>query len=359
MSGDRDNWNFTLGRWGTVRVGLHLFLVLAILFCGFLAWDAGKDDGTSYLGWFCLSIGVFATSLIVHQLAHILAARRLGGDTDAIVLGPLGDMRPIRIHDDPQSEFVAILSGPMTSLFVSLVCVAGISAVSADTSRGLLHPLGTKSLFFAPDDTPLPTITIAFHLACWVNWWLASANLLPAFPFDGGRALVCLLAMARPTWDRSRLLALVGILSRLTALLLLVVAVAIHGLGSESLIPGWFALTLIAVLILFSARREEAWRDRMDREADPFGYDFSEGYTSLDRSAVPPVRPSLIGWLVGEIRRRHRERSIERQVRQETMLDEVLQKLHEQGNESLTYAERSLLFRASVRYRRESRSENP
>jgi stage IV sporulation protein FB len=359
MSGDRDSWSLPIGFVRSVRVGLHLFLVLTLMFAGFLAWDAGRDAGRSYVGWYLLGVGVYLLSLIVHQAVHILAAQRLGGETDGWVLGPLGDMRAIRIPDDPQSEFVATIAGPMTSFVIALICVAGLSAVSPEGSKGVLQPLGSKAIFFSTDDTPLPLTAVAFRLACWINWWIASANLIPAYPFDMGRALASILAMARPTWDRGKILAMVGLVSRGTAVLLLLAAIFLHRIADDAIVPFWLVLTGIAVMIIFCVRREEYVRERSDRESDPFGYDFSEGYTSLDRSTTARSTLGIWNWLFSEIRRRRRERLSEQQLLQEKQLDEILQKLHEHGQQSLTYAERTLLYRASVRYRRESRSEKP
>lgn len=359
MSSDRDSWSLPIGPAGTVRIRLHLFLILTVLFLGFLAWDAGRDLGKSFFAWYLLGMMVYGFSLAIHQAAHVLAARRLGGDTEGIVIGPLGDMRPVRISDDPQSEFVATISGPMTSFFVALVCVAGVSAVSPEGSKGVLQPLGAKSLFFSAEDVPLPTSAVAFRLVCWINWWIASANLIPAFPFDMGRALTSLFAMARPAWDRARIMALMGFISRITAVLLLVAAILLHSRGQTALVPAWLVLTCIAVMIIFATRREEQFRERGDQDSDSFGYDFSEGYTSLDRTSIASPSSGIFYWFYSELRRRRKERLLEQQLKQEKQLDEILQKLHEHGASSLTYSERTLLYRASVRYRKETRSNKP
>jgi hypothetical protein len=83
------------------------------------------------------------------------------------------------------------------------------------------------------------------------------------------------------------------------------------------------------------------------------GYDFSQGYTSLEKSE--PVKPERrVGlwqrWL--QRRKIEKQRKLEEQAQAtEQQLDAILAKVHERGLSSLTPSENRLLKRASHRYK--------
>ncbi len=72
-----------------------------------------------------------------------------------------------------------------------------------------------------------------------------------------------------------------------------------------------------------------------------FGYDFSEGYTSLE-SGAPKVRPFRESALKRWRRRRsdlRRERRVAREAAEERRMDEILEKIHREGGAALTAEE--------------------
>jgi hypothetical protein len=95
---------------------------------------------------------------------------------------------------------------------------------------------------------------------------------------------------------------------------------------------------------------EEQISDEMD---DSFlGYDFSEGYTSLDRSAPTSSTPreSQLSPLQRWREQRRLKRELEerqQQVEAERQLDSLLAKVHEHGMASLTSREQRLLQQVS------------
>ena len=93
------------------------------------------------------------------------------------------------------------------------------------------------------------------------------------------------------------------------------------------------------------------------QEEGLFGYDFSQGYTSLERSQPPQqqpkrkARPNFIQrWLQ---RRAERKRIREEEQRQadERRLDELLDKVQQHGLESLSVEERRFLTKCSAKLR--------
>jgi hypothetical protein len=113
-------------------------------------------------------------------------------------------------------------------------------------------------------------------------------------------------------------------------------------------------LLVLAFLIILLAMQEHYQLQASESYDDSFmGYDFSQGYTSLERSeSVKPERRVGLWqrWLAK--RRADKMRRIELQSQEsEQQLDAILAKVHEQGLASLTPSEKRLLKRASNRYR--------
>ncbi len=82
-----------------------------------------------------------------------------------------------------------------------------------------------------------------------------------------------------------------------------------------------------------------------------FGYDFSEGYTSLE-SGTAKVRPYRESALKRWRRRRselRRQRRMAREAAEEKRMDEILEKLHREGRSALTDEEHRFLVRVSTR----------
>jgi hypothetical protein len=118
-------------------------------------------------------------------------------------------------------------------------------------------------------------------------------------------------------------------------------------------------LIFMAVLIEYLVRTEARMlEDGGYFDDGVFGYDFSEGYTSLE-SAAPKVRPYRESALKRWRRRRselRRQRRIARETAEERRMDEILAKLHREGRMALTDEENRFLVRVSARYRNRTKN---
>lgn len=123
------------------------------------------------------TLGLF-TSLVLHELAHSIMARRLGLKINGITLFLFGGVAEMDSEpSDPKVELQVAIVGPIASLalaglFWSSVLVASIAGVG-----------------------PI-VITVLGYLAA-INLTLAVFNMVPAFPLDGGRVFRAFL------WQRS------------------------------------------------------------------------------------------------------------------------------------------------------------
>jgi Zn-dependent protease len=332
-----------------LQVRIHAFFLLFAAFTLLLGWRAAlhpeSRDALSVAG---ISLGILLTSVLVHELGHLAVARRLGGDGDELVLGPLGGLNSLRHPQDAAAECLIHLAGPLVNLGLSLA--AGLLLLAAgEPLLALLHPLAPGDLMEGGHSW-----VRGARLVFWINWVLFLVNLLPAFPFDGGRALRAALARLHPKTGPRRAAAIVALLAKVAAAALVVVAcvLLLRPSGLPSLVPAWFALLLLALFLYFSAKQEDERHDEREVDQEVFGYDFSQGYTSLERSSqrTQPSKGIVQQWL--EHRRQARvERARQLEADEEKRVDEILSRVHQQGMGTLSEEDRAILQRVSERYR--------
>jgi stage IV sporulation protein FB len=351
------SWSIGLGRWGGVQLRVHMFFWLFAAFTLFLSWSRSSMIGRGNLTWVVAAgIGIWFISLLLHECGHLLTALRFGGESEQIVIWPFGGLEPPRPLPDPRHEFAMHLAGPLVNAGLCLISGIVVAMHAGGDVGGLLNPLAPKNLLEPPNASWL---LIGAKLTCWINCVLWLANLLPAFPFDGGRAMRAGLLATRPDLSPRRAVLLVTSLAKVVAFVLIVIALLMWSNETNPLIPVWFSLVLLAILLYFSARQEEERIDEVESEEQLFGYDFSQGYTSLERST--PSQPEPIGpfrrWLQ-ERRQARLEQQRELEQEEERRVDEILGRLHEHGMESLSVEERLLLQRVSQRYRHRQERSN-
>jgi stage IV sporulation protein FB len=347
---DQSNWSISLGRWGGVHVRLHMVFLVFAAFTLYLSWretQAAGEGAANDLVWLAaLSLAVLAVSVLLHELGHLYAALRTGAGMDEIVLGPLGGLAPPRPSYDPQGELAVFVAGPMVNLGLCVAAAPLLFLQPENNLVGLLHPLRPQGLGSGP------WAADAVRLTFWINWVLFCINLIPAFPFDGGRALRAAILLFRPTIGREFAGMVVARWAKFLSLGLIVVAWLVRSDEAGGVAPAWFALVLLAIFLFFSAKQEERRVDELE-EPSHLGYEFSSGYASLDHAhdhadAAP-------GGFFGRWLDRRRETKLrmqrELEAHDELLMDEVLDRVHKYGLQSLSEDERALLHRVSQRYR--------
>jgi len=356
---DQGIWSVSLGRWYGVQLRVHMFFLVFAAFTLYLSWlDANALTGTSGDAWTGLvCILILLLSVAIHECGHLLVASRLGAHLDEIILGPLGGLGPPPTAIEPQSELVAVSAGPLANLgvcFTTAFCLALQDGAQQDVSvLGLMHPFSPRGILVGDP------LVVGMKITFWVNWLLILVNLIPAFPFDGGRALRAALMLINPNLDGPRAVAVVARVAKITALGLLLVAWLTINENPTYPLQTWFALVLLSIFVFFSAKKEEAMALHSQLEDALFGYDFSAGYTSLEHSGPPlistkPVTGPLVRWWKRRQElRAQRRRETEQQ--EECRVDQILSQVHERGLGSLSTEERDLLKRVSARYRNRHR----
>ncbi len=125
---------------------------------------------------------LFFGSVLAHEMAHAVTARRRGIEVQGITLFLFGGATHAKVDSRrPQDELVVSVLGPLTSLVL-----------------GGLFLLVTQAL--GGGDQP---VAGGFRYLGGVNIVLAVFNMLPGFPLDGGRVLRALVWRATGNFSRA------------------------------------------------------------------------------------------------------------------------------------------------------------
>jgi Zn-dependent protease len=155
------------------------WIILAIL----VAWSlsvglfpvhfTGLSTETYWIMGVVGALGLFL-SIIVHEMAHSLVARKYGMPMKGITLFIFGGMAEMGDEaTSPKGEFLMAIVGPISSFAIALVFY-GIYV----SGKG--------------GGWPTPVNGVIGYLAM-INAILGAFNLIPAFPLDGGRVLRAVL----------------------------------------------------------------------------------------------------------------------------------------------------------------------
>jgi Zn-dependent protease/CBS domain-containing protein len=178
-----------LGRLWGIRLGLH-WSVLGVVLLLVLGVGVGRFplvypgyDAWAYVVAGLVAATLFLLSLLAHEMAHALVARREGRQVEGITLWMLGGLASLRgPARGPGAEFKVAAAGPATSVLLGV----GFFLLTW--------------LALVVDADPL-TRGVLGYLA-FINLVLAAFNLIPAAPLDGGRILAA--ALWRRWDDRHR-----------------------------------------------------------------------------------------------------------------------------------------------------------
>jgi Zn-dependent protease len=342
-------WSIPLGRLFGITIRVHILYPVLIL--GLLLRELYKKDvpDTRWADVLILA-GLLLVSIILHEFGHCFAARQQQGEAHEVLIWPLGGLANVDVPHSPWSHFVTAAAGPAVNLGLCLLC-ALLLAFTVDPS---LQPPWNPIWYPYREGGALALTSWAGTLSevkarwpqllaqmFWLNWALFLLNvLLVGFPLDGGRMLQSILW---PHLDYRRSMLVAIFTGFLCMFIVAIVAVAVN-----EILWGCLAFAIYIACknqwILLETGGEEGL----------FGYDFSQGYTSLERDQPARPRVRKVSWWRGWLQRRA-ARKLQRQQEQreadERRLDALLEKVQRQGMTSLTDEERRFMKRVSDRYR--------
>jgi Zn-dependent protease len=400
---DPMSWSIPLFRLFGIQVRVHLFFFVITLGL-FLRHQLSLPvyDNVWWVEKFLLVVVLLFAVVLLHEFGHCFGARYVGGDAREILLWPLGGLAFVEVPHRWRALFVTVAAGPAVNVLLCLVCaVALLSAEFYPSLNPFADPYRTEMRKFHDHRTytsasfaklyktgtdaeeptfgdvakqmrayedrhkermPNPTETDKYNAALqemgydravvpvwavwafrlfWLNWLLFVFNMLPAYPLDGGQLLQALI-WART--DHRRGVVVASYTGFAVAVLFLIASIAVN----ESLFLG------LSLFMLYSASLRLM---QLDLDEGPFGYDFSAGYTSLEKDDEPAPQPKRPGpfkrwWEARKARKA--ARAAEERQREEERVDQLLEKIARSGKGSLTDEEQRFLERVSARKRNTS-----
>jgi Zn-dependent protease/predicted transcriptional regulator len=167
------------------------FLITWSLAVGYFPYqDPGLDHADYWWMGVAAAVGLFG-SIVVHEFAHSVVARRNGLPMQGITLFIFGGVAEMSGEPpNAKTEFLMAAAGPATSVVIGCVFYG---------------------IYRAAPDTWAPTVVGVIHYLGWINWVLALFNSIPAFPLDGGRILRSLIWNSTKNFTRAtRIAARIG-----------------------------------------------------------------------------------------------------------------------------------------------------
>ncbi|MCQ4080001.1 site-2 protease family protein [Streptomyces sp. RB6PN25] len=182
------NGSLPIGRLFGVPLKVHWSAPLLVALLGFglgsqtLPALAPGHSRAAYTAAALLGAIALMLSLLLHEAAHAVIARRKGVDVEDMTLWALGGVTRMGQPTTPGAVLLISASGPLTSL--------------------LLGGLGIGAAFAVATGLHWTVVAAVLLWAGSANVLLGVFNLLPAAPLDGGRVLQA--ALWRHSGDRER-----------------------------------------------------------------------------------------------------------------------------------------------------------
>lgn len=177
------------------------------------------------------SIVMLFLFVVLHEYGHALMAKRLGINTQDIILSPIGGVaRLSTMPESPIKELKIAFAGPFVNLVIGSVFGLGMYLYD-----GTFMPTVQQFKF----DDPLELV----RCVVGINIMLFCFNLIPAFPMDGGRILRAFLATKMSHFKATNIATFIG--------RVLAIGFVIFGIFSQNL-----ALAMIGLVIFMMAGQE-------------------------------------------------------------------------------------------------------
>jgi Zn-dependent protease len=343
-------WSIPLpGRLFGITIRIHFFYPIVALG---MVIRATRWEGLPY-AWLDVLIltGLLLIIVLLHELGHCFAARSVDGDAHEVLIWPLGGLASVDVPHTPRANFITAAGGPAVNLVLCVICIVLLAFTCSMPLQPPWSPwwvpiriLGAVFLNTWDGQTVpvLDTWPVFLARFFYLNWFLFWLNvLLVGFPLDGGRMLQCILWRYMGYTQATRFVCYTGFI--------VMIFVGILAIYMNEL------LTACLAYFIYSACRNQLIMLETGGEEGVFGYDFSQGYTSLERDQEGvTVRPRRVSWWKRWLQARaakKMQREMERRESEERRLDELLGKVQREGINALTDEERRFMKRVSDRYR--------
>ena len=314
------------GTWFGVRVRLHFWMLLALLFA---AVDQSKFGAVSLVP---ALLALILAGVLVHEFGRRISTQLVGGRHDDFMLWPAGGIIHPSYTDRPMPMFVSHIGGVIANFVLGTICwIVLMQGGYPIKWLSLLNPLmafmGMSGNVVSLD---WPSMVLCFLLSNIGVMW---ASLLPYYWFDGGHLLQSVLW---PWTGRRRAIIVTGITGMVLGAMMF-----LYSLSG----PSFMGMIMWALLFASAYTRWQQARFENDYETEG-GVAWA---SSLGSEAVPRRRKPgrLSTWLT--------RRKVAKEQQDQAAVDRILEKVAQHGMHSLSGSEKRTLARASERLRDERR----
>ncbi len=338
------NWSFRLGRLFGIDIRIHIAFVLCAVV---LIWMQIPDKDAAFrppLGTILLdAIGIYAILFLVvllHEFGHCFGARYTGGEADEILLWPLGGLAFTSPPHNAAAHMITTIAGPLVNVVICMICTMALILWTGSLGGVPWNPLSPMR---PVDAAIIPTTGQIWLMRLFgVSYLLLLFNLLPIFPFDGGRMVQAWL------WPRKGYAKSMEIATSTGMIGAVVIGLFALFIGEDR----WLLLMIAVFGYLTCYRTRQALKEEDSFALSELGYDFSQGYASLDRnSSADEPRPGFFERRRAKKAAIRADREREKRAEHEKTVERVLAKISRSGMESLTPRERRILQEETERQR--------
>jgi Zn-dependent protease/CBS domain-containing protein len=173
------NWSIPVGHLFGVDFRIHLTFFFLLFFVWVAEPNSPHTPAASLRG--VALVAIIFGSVLIHELAHLVASIKTGDNAKTVVLLPIGGVslmdevrQPVMTPGNAGREMWIAFAGPLINL------VIGVAAGLAFWHwMPKVEVLGKPYIF----SSNLPRSFV------WCNIGLALLNLIPGYPLDGGKVL--------------------------------------------------------------------------------------------------------------------------------------------------------------------------
>ncbi|MGK0189650.1 MAG: stage IV sporulation protein FB [Verrucomicrobiales bacterium] len=324
------NWGLPVGGLFGIKVRLHFLLLIfwAIQLNLYLKGAAVPRD--AFLEW-AIATSLFFVIILLHEFGHCFAARKVGGSATEVLLWPLGGLAFTQYPQTWRKTLIVIGGGPMVNVAIAILAIPIFYL--AERSNPALADNLVYSAFY--------DVLFKWNLVMLVF------NLIPLFPLDGGQLFRAGMwgwfekkgGMGDgPFYHASKITVPVS-------LTIGAIGVVVCLYFQQFLGVGIFVWAMLNTWQL-KKQLENMSSLSIDR-GNEFGYDFSEGYTSLAKGPGGSTASSTQKISKSEQKRKAKKKRSKED--DERRMDVLFKKINDEGIHSLTKAERQFLEEMSKR----------
>jgi Zn-dependent protease len=347
-------WSSSAGRFLNVPIRYHFFLVA---FCILIFAVELNASGAGYLvssGTALATVCLLLASVLLHEMAHALAVKDVGGVVEEVVLTPWGGLSEFTLPNSNSKQAFVAFAGPLANGLIFLLGAYLLIVSGNATVWQLINPMRPFEFDHAE------SLVSGIRILTWLNFQLFILNLVPCFPFDGGNMLRCLIISVSGGSSRSRLESAVMVFGQGFAFALIGLSVFVKDLSWGYQNAGWVVVLIAGIALIYSTRysfhqnvdlEEESLKENEELEHYFEDRPTTTGHPNFDYSD-DSANSIYSNWL-----REKEEERLLLQARSEASdherMDSILEKLHNSGIQNLKPEEKEILDRVSARLRKQ------